>query len=110
MAHRPLQITLLDLIRLVEYGYSSFRGDVEGMLRRGSEAYPHYTSDGTREIKLCLSHGIADPLVKILTSDAGAEKARLLAGFGSFRSRNQWPMTGVITANAALPVLWAIAG
>jgi hypothetical protein len=42
----------------VEYQYSSFRGDVDGLLRRGYDVYLQYTDYGTREIKLRLSGGL----------------------------------------------------
>lgn len=42
----------------VEYHYSSFRGDVDGLLRRGYDVYLQYTNYGSREIKLRLPHGM----------------------------------------------------
>ena len=36
----------------VEYHYSSFRGDVDGLLRKGYDVYLQYTNYGNREIKL----------------------------------------------------------
>jgi hypothetical protein len=42
----------------VEYQYSSFRGDVDGLLRRGYDVYLQYTDYGTREIKLRLPGGL----------------------------------------------------
>ena len=42
----------------VEYHYSSFRGDVEGLLRRGYDVYLQYTNYGCREIKLRLPGGM----------------------------------------------------
>ena len=38
----------------VEYHYSSFRGDVDGLLRQGYDVYLQYTNYGSREIKLRL--------------------------------------------------------
>lgn len=42
----------------VEYHYSSFRGDVDGLLRRGYDVYLEYTNYGIREIKLRLPAGM----------------------------------------------------
>jgi hypothetical protein len=42
----------------VEYHYSSFRGDVDGLLRRGYDVYLEYTNYGSREIKLRLPRGM----------------------------------------------------
>lgn len=42
----------------VEYHYSSFRGDVDGLLQRGYDVYLQYTSYGNREIKLRLPRGM----------------------------------------------------
>lgn len=42
----------------VENHYSSFRGDVDGLLRRGYDVYLSYTNYGSREIKLRLPHGM----------------------------------------------------
>lgn len=41
-----------------EYNYSSFRGDVDKLLRQGYDVYLQYTNYGDREIKLRLSHGL----------------------------------------------------
>lgn len=41
-----------------QYNYSSFRGNVNGMLRRGYDVYLEYTNYGTRTIKLRLPHGL----------------------------------------------------
>lgn len=41
-----------------EYHYSSFRGDVHGLLRKGYDVYLQYTSYGSREIKLRLPGGM----------------------------------------------------
>ena len=49
-----------------EYHYSSFRGDVDGLLRRGYDVYLQYTNYGCREIKLRLPHGI--PVAKSVWS------------------------------------------
>ncbi|MEQ8788223.1 MAG: hypothetical protein RIC55_18080 [Pirellulaceae bacterium] len=46
----------------VEYHYSSFRGDVEGLLRGGYDVYLQTCNYGSREIKLRLPHGM--PLAK----------------------------------------------
>ena len=40
-----------------EYDYSSFRGDVDALLRGGFDVYLEYTNYGTRVIKLRLPHG-----------------------------------------------------
>ena len=50
----------------VEYHYSSFRGDVDGLLRRGYDVYLQYTNYGDREIKLRLPHGM--PVAKSVWS------------------------------------------
>ena len=50
----------------VEYHYSSFRGDVDGLLRRGYDVYLEYTNYGSREIKLRLPHGM--PVAKSVLS------------------------------------------
>lgn len=42
----------------VEYQYGSFRGDADGLLRRGFDVHLNYTNYGTREIKLRLPHGM----------------------------------------------------
>jgi len=42
----------------VEYHHSSFRGDVDGLLRQGYDVYLQYTNYGSREIKLRLPHGM----------------------------------------------------
>ena len=42
----------------VEYHYSSFRGDVDGLLRQGYDVYLQYSNYGSREIKLRLPHGM----------------------------------------------------
>ena len=49
-----------------EYHYSSFRGDVDGMLRRGYDIYLEYTNYGTRIIKIRLPYGL--PFAKKLSS------------------------------------------
>jgi hypothetical protein len=41
-----------------EYHYSSFRGDVDGLLRNGYDVYLQTTNYGTREIKLRLPRGM----------------------------------------------------
>lgn len=41
-----------------DYHYSSFRGDVDGLLRQGYDVYLEYTNYGNREIKLRLPNGI----------------------------------------------------
>jgi hypothetical protein len=43
----------------VEYQYSSFRGDVEGLLRGGYDVYLQYTNYGCRQIKLRLPGGLS---------------------------------------------------
>lgn len=42
----------------VEYHYSSFRGDVDGLLRKGYDVYLQHTNYGSREIKLRLPRGM----------------------------------------------------
>jgi hypothetical protein len=42
----------------VEYHYSSFRGDVDGLLRQGYDVYLQDTNYGSREIKLRMRHGM----------------------------------------------------
>ncbi|MCA9050762.1 MAG: hypothetical protein KDA89_18615 [Planctomycetaceae bacterium] len=41
-----------------EYHYSSFRGDVDGLLRRGYDVFLRYTNYGDREIKMRLPQGL----------------------------------------------------
>jgi len=41
-----------------EYNYSSFRGNVDGMLRRGYDVYFEYSNYGSRTIKFRLPHGL----------------------------------------------------
>lgn len=45
----------------VEYHYSSFRGDVDGVLRNGYDVYLQYTNYGSREIRLRLPGGLLVP-------------------------------------------------
>lgn len=42
----------------VEYHYSSFRGDVEGMLGNGYDIFLNYTNYGDREIRIRLPRGL----------------------------------------------------
>ena len=42
----------------VDYHYSSFRGDVDGLLRRGYDVYLQYANYGCREIRIRLPHGL----------------------------------------------------
>lgn len=42
----------------VEYHYGSFRGDVDGLLRRGFDVYLAYANYGSREIKMRLPSGL----------------------------------------------------
>jgi len=42
----------------VEYHYSSFRGDVDGMLRNGYDVFLTYSNYGCREIRMRLPHGL----------------------------------------------------
>lgn len=51
----------------VEYHYSSFRGDVDGLLRRGYDVYLQHTNYGSREIKLRLPTGM--PFAKSVWSE-----------------------------------------
>ncbi|MGB7345190.1 MAG: hypothetical protein WBD20_13330 [Pirellulaceae bacterium] len=57
----------------VEYHYSSFRGDVDGLLRRGFDMYLAYTNYGGREIKLRLPNGLpfSKPTLKAFLSCEG---------------------------------------
>lgn len=41
-----------------EYHYSSFHGDVDGLLRRGYDVFLQYTNYGDREIKMRLPQGL----------------------------------------------------
>ena len=50
----------------VEYHYSSFRGDVDGLLRRGYDVFLQHTNYGDREVKLRLPHGM--PVAKSVWS------------------------------------------
>ncbi len=45
----------------VEYHYSSFRGDVDGMLRNGYDIYYSYSNFGCREIRIRLPNGLPFP-------------------------------------------------
>lgn len=45
----------------VEYHYSSFRGDVDGLLRNGYDVYLQFTSYGSHELKLRLPRGMPFP-------------------------------------------------
>lgn len=45
----------------VEYHYSSFRGDVNGLLQNGYDVYLHHSNYGSREIRLRLPGGIPVP-------------------------------------------------
>jgi hypothetical protein len=45
----------------VEYHYSSFRGDIEGMLRNGYDIFLNYTNYGEREIRIRLPNGLPFP-------------------------------------------------
>ncbi|MBS0264247.1 MAG: hypothetical protein JSS02_20080 [Planctomycetes bacterium] len=42
----------------IEYEYSSFRGDVDGLLRRGYDVFMQFTSYGNRQIKMHLPAGL----------------------------------------------------
>jgi len=46
----------------VEYHYSSFRGDVDGLLRRGYDVFLQHTNYGDREIRMRLPRGM--PIAK----------------------------------------------
>ena len=50
----------------VEYHYSSFRGDVDGLLRQGYDVYLQYTNYGSREIKFRFPNGM--PFAKSIWS------------------------------------------
>ncbi|QDU64757.1 hypothetical protein Pan216_56490 [Planctomycetes bacterium Pan216] len=43
---------------VVEYNYSEFHGDVDGLLRQGFDVFLQYANYGTRKIKLRLPHGM----------------------------------------------------
>ena len=61
LAFAERQSTRADVSRWslsVEYHYSSFRGDVDGLLRRGYDVFLQYTNYGDREIKLRLPYGM----------------------------------------------------
>jgi hypothetical protein len=45
----------------VDYDYGSFRGDVDGLLRRGYDVYLDYSHYSTRKIKLRFPHGMPFP-------------------------------------------------
>ena len=45
----------------VEYHYSSFRGDIDAMLRNGYDIFLNYTNYGDREIRLRLPSGLPFP-------------------------------------------------
>ncbi len=51
----------------VEYHYSDFRGDVEGLLRNGFDVFLHYANYGVREIRLRLPDGL--PFEKAVWSE-----------------------------------------
>ena len=42
----------------VEYHYSSFRGNIDGLLRNGFDVFLHYANYGVREIRLRLPSGL----------------------------------------------------
>lgn len=50
----------------VEYHYSSFRGDVDGMLRNGYDIFLTYSNYGCREIRMRLPNGL--PFAKSILS------------------------------------------
>lgn len=61
LAFAQRQSTRADVTRwslAVEYHYSSFRGDVNGLLRRGYDVFLQYTNYGDREIKIRLPQGL----------------------------------------------------
>jgi hypothetical protein len=45
----------------VEYHYSEFRGDVDGLLQRGFDVFLQYTNYGTHEIRMRLPQGLPLP-------------------------------------------------
>ena len=51
----------------VEYHYSDFRGDVDGLLRHGFDVFLHYANYGVREIRLRLPSGL--PFEKSVCSE-----------------------------------------
>lgn len=51
----------------VEYHYSSFRGDVDGMLRNGYDVFLTYSNYGCREIRMRLPNGL--PFAKSVWSE-----------------------------------------
>ena len=61
LAFAERQSTRADITRWkmsVEYNYSSFRGDVNGLLRRGYDVFLQYTNYGDREIRIRLPYGL----------------------------------------------------
>ncbi|MDZ4819789.1 MAG: hypothetical protein SGJ20_12540 [Planctomycetota bacterium] len=50
----------------VEYSYSSFRGDVDGMLRNGYDVFLNFADYGVRDVRLRLPHGM--PFSKTVSS------------------------------------------
>ena len=61
LAFAQRQSTRADVTRWslsADYHYSSFRGDVNGLLRRGYDVFLQYTNYGDREIKIRLPHGL----------------------------------------------------
>jgi len=69
IAFAKRQSTRADVTRWslsVDYHYSSFRGDIDGLLRRGYDVFLQYTNYGDREVRLRLPHGL--PLNKKLSS------------------------------------------
>lgn len=51
----------------VDYKYSSFRGDVDGMLRNGCDIFIEYCNYGSICVKIRLPHGL--PVPKAILKD-----------------------------------------
>ena len=93
LAFAERQSTRADVSRwwlAVDYHYRSFRGDVDGLLRRGYDVFLDYANYGVREIKLRLPHGMpADKTVWSHYADGEQVKwkkdsERFANSFGAF--------------------------
>jgi hypothetical protein len=67
----------------VEYHYSSFHGDIHGLLRRGFDIYLHYANYGVSEIKLRLPQGL--PFAEDVLSDYLSDEKLIWEGDTSGR-------------------------
>ena len=70
----------------VEYHYSSFRGDVDGLLRRGFDVYLAYTNYGDREIQIA----IAERTAVFQSDDSSHFLAVRQFAVGRKDSKGQW--------------------